>query len=290
MFQPVPLFMEHDLDFHRPFKATFSDKSGQFPSFPNRVTDVDKWASRGYLGRMVAAIHAILLKSGFVIPGNGPGSPLPAGWLKAINNTLSVQYTTPHDDAKIATIKYSAMGKFVSVYGFVPSHNCKDPEIYRLCLDATRLAPSVDCFVHEMSKEEAKRLFNLSKIVGEQIAQPLLIDLCENNGLILPPPCFVRLPGDIKMKILELLCGVDIAMVSCVSSEMKELTSNNELWKQKFKETFKLSEGNVVVDQIDWKEKFAIYWSRTKEPWKHWIKACAHYKTQKSLYRRSFIY
>ncbi|KAF9606254.1 hypothetical protein IFM89_024075 [Coptis chinensis] len=66
---------------------------------------------------------------------------------------------------------------------------------------------------------ELSKVLEFWRIVKDKLALPLLIDLCEKTGLI-PPPCFMRLPAELKLKILEFLPSAnDFGMVGCVSSE-----------------------------------------------------------------------
>ncbi|KAF9617062.1 hypothetical protein IFM89_033167 [Coptis chinensis] len=74
-------------------------------------------------------------------------------------------------------------------------------------------------------------------IVYGSLSKTLHSDLCEKTGLILPP-CFMRLPTDLQLRILKFLPGASIAKVSCVSSELRDLSSNDDLWKQKNVEEF----------------------------------------------------
>ncbi|KAF5936987.1 hypothetical protein HYC85_024493 [Camellia sinensis] len=67
----------------------------------------------------------------------------------------------------------------------------------------------------------AREVFEFLKTVKDKPTLPLLIDLCERAGLA-PPPCFMRLPTDLKLKILESLRGVDVANVGSVCSESND--------------------------------------------------------------------
>ncbi|CAN1284853.1 F-box protein SKIP22 [Linum perenne] len=69
------------------------------------------------------------------------------------------------------------------------------------------------------------------------------------------PSCYSSLPTDLKLSILTLLPGVDIARMECVSMEMRYLSSNNELWKQKFAEEFGI--GQTTTQVANWKQRFA---------------------------------
>ncbi|CAA7017139.1 unnamed protein product [Microthlaspi erraticum] len=74
-----------------------------------------------------------------------------------------------------------------------------------------------------------------------------------------------HLPTELKMKILESLPGVDIARAACVCREIRDLDSDNDLWKQKFLEEFAdrvRDEETEAADDldVDWKDKFACLW------------------------------
>ncbi|KAI7990443.1 F-box protein SKIP22 [Camellia lanceoleosa] len=76
--------------------------------------------------------------------------------------------------------------------------------------------------------QAANEVFEFLKIVKDKPTLPLLIDLCERAGLA-PPPCFMCLPTDLKLKILESLRGVDVANMGSVCSEICYLSSNDDL-------------------------------------------------------------
>ncbi|KAM4088619.1 hypothetical protein ACB094_07G085400 [Castanea mollissima] len=199
---------------------------------------------------MVIAIHAVLLESGFVgfdsVSGmRVDGFHLPDVWpSKAFS--MSLCYTLP---------------ELLGGSG-----------LHRVCLNENRFVPALESVwvVNGDSNEEIKNqdgfpeieVFEFWKIVKDGIALPLLIDLCEKAGLE-PPPCFMRLPTELKLKIFESLPGVDLAKVGCVCSDLRYLSSANELWKQKFEEEFK--NGRVAKRVFNWKEAFQSFWDRKKK-------------------------
>nr|POF20816.1 f-box protein skip22 [Quercus suber] len=81
-------------------------------------------------------------------------------------------------------------------------------------------------------------------------------------GLVLPP-CLMRLPAGLKLKIFESIPVVDLVNVGCVCSELQNLSSSNELWKQKFVEEF--GNGTGAKGWIHWKINFKSFWERKKE-------------------------
>ncbi|RHN45944.1 putative F-box domain-containing protein [Medicago truncatula] len=97
-------------------------------------------------------------------------------------------------------------------------------------------------------------VLELWKIVNDRLAFPLLIDLCDKAGLILPP-CFMSLPMELKLVIFEYLPGDDLAKVCCTCSKLQYLASNDELWKKKFEEEF----GQSVNGMRFYKSLYAQY-------------------------------
>lgn len=229
---------------------------------------------------LVIAVHAVLLESGFVgfdsvlgmkfegfhIPGEWPSSAF----------TLSLWYTLPQvtdqgNGVETVLLKFRRLGKYVTVYGSLAKNGSG---LYRVCLDEDRLVfllnimwancNSVDDPNGKVSLSNLYpeiEVFEFWRTVKDRLALPLLIDLCEKAGLA-PPPSFMRLPTDLKLKIVECLPAVDVAKVGCVCSELHYLSLDGNLWKQKFVEQF----GNVEGSRggTNWKDKFAISWEVRK--------------------------
>jgi hypothetical protein len=122
--------------------------------------------------------------------------------------------------------------------------------------------------------------FELWKIVKDGLVLPLLIDICKKVGLFLPP-CLMRLPTELKLKILESLAAIDIAKMESVSSEMQCLSSNNDPWQQKFVEEF--GDGTGALGTVNWKEQFASYWENKKKR-KRDVNAMARLSSSSALF------
>ncbi|XP_062104251.1 putative F-box protein At1g23770 [Humulus lupulus] len=156
------------------------------------------------------AMPMLVLESGFV------GSDLVSGTgLKIWKPSMAFHYTLPEilsksEDSSTTTshvietvvLKFQIMGRFVIGYG---------------------------CFVIGYGSLSSGR----SGTYRDELVLPLLIDLCAKVGFPCPP-CFMGLPSKLKLKILELLPGHQIARMGCVSKELHHLSSNNNLWKTKF--------------------------------------------------------
>ncbi|KAI3732825.1 hypothetical protein L1987_64034 [Smallanthus sonchifolius] len=108
-----------------------------------------------------------------------------------------------------------------------------------------------------------KEVLNFWKQIKDEIVLPLLIDLSEKVGLE-PPPCFMQLPTDLKL--LESVSGVDMARVSCVSSKLRCLVSNDKLWKHKFFEEFGAF-GTCENEKRTYRLLFSLAW-KIREDWR----------------------
>lgn len=98
-------------------------------------------------------------------------------------------------------------------------------------------------------------------MIKDGLVTPLLIDLCYETDLK-PPPCLMCLPLELKRKIVECLHGMFVSRLACVSSEFRDLASDNDLWKQKCLEEYEDLVTGRNYNVVDWKEKFAIHWMR----------------------------
>ncbi|KAK1359101.1 F-box protein SKIP22 [Heracleum sosnowskyi] len=225
---------------------------------------------------LVIAVHAVLLESGFVCydPVKNlviKGFNFPEKWPSSAF-VMSMRYTLPEivnrdgvrvDGVKTVVLKFQSMGKFFKVYGSLST----GPGTHCVCVNEDQLVLFLNLIwancgsVSETNEnggvlftDPAREVFAFWRTVKDKLALPLLIDLCEKAGLELPP-CFIRLPTDLKLQILACLPGVDVAKVGCTCSELRYLSSSDDLWKQKFVEQYgdaEPSEGGAL-----WKEKFA---------------------------------
>ncbi|XP_059652566.1 F-box protein SKIP22-like [Cornus florida] len=246
------------------------DDRWSVPCFLRKVFGKEAVRDGGGYQLLVIAVHAVLLESGFVRVD--PVSKLildgfnPDEWPSS-SFKMVISYTLPEilgagNGIETVVLRFASVGKFLNIYGF--------PGSYQVYLDKDRLVPFLNVvwancgwFDESNGKDLYSdtypeiEVFKIWKIVKDKIALPLLIDLCEKAGLA-PPPCFMSLPTSLKRKILESLAGIDLGRVGCVCSELFYLSSNDDLWKQKFVEQF----GNVVGSQgrSHWKEKFAKCW------------------------------
>ncbi|OVA01184.1 F-box domain [Macleaya cordata] len=261
------------------------EKISSVPCFLKKVLKEEVSNIEGDYKLSIIAVHAVFLESGFVAFDSVKkkkidGFQLPEGWATK-STTLSVKYTVQDllgsgsDEVETVSLVFQTLGKFVNVYG---SLSRKGKDLYRLCLDKSQFVPSIN-FVwlncdstdamdledesssNSKSSHESK-VFEFWKIAKDGLALPLLIDLCDKTGLA-SPPCFTLLPTDLKLRILEFLPGVDIARLGCVSSELKYLSSNNDLWKQKVEKEFEQSDIERVQNE-HWKERFVACWEVKK--------------------------
>ncbi|CAN1284859.1 F-box protein SKIP22 [Linum perenne] len=221
---------------------------------------------------MVTAIHAVFLESGFVGYDSISRSRIDQFHI-AVNwpmkqSTLSFLYTLPELLGKEVSVglKFQTLGNFLNAFCCLAVRGSK---VYHLCLNGNTFAPTLrriwaNCSNSSTVAEDDESIigmgscesevFKFWKDVKDGLCLPLLIDLCEKANLPMPS-CYSSLPTDLKLSILTLLPGVDIARMECVSMEMRYLSSNNELWKQKFAEEFGI--GQTTTQVANWKQRFA---------------------------------
>ncbi|CAN6554730.1 unnamed protein product [Malus baccata var. baccata] len=225
------------------------------------------------------AVHAVLLESGFV--GFDSLSSMLAN--QRTGSTISPSYTLPEllrnrgsdrNGVEGVVFKFQNLGHFVNVYGSL-AFGGSSP--HQICLDKNRFAPMIESIWENQNVNERDGLapegefLEFWKIVKDGITFPLLIDLCAMTGLP-APPSLMRLPPELKMKILEPLPGVDIAKVGCVCKELQNHANNDELWKQKYAEEFgNGSRGEGTGGEgtgTNWKFRFVGNWETRKRQMK----------------------
>lgn len=108
--------------------------------------------------------------------------------------------------------------------------------------------------VASMGENIFRDIFQLWKEVKDSLSLPLLSFMCEATGLP-PPPSLLRLPTELKIKVLDSLPSVALANLACACSEFRFLASGEELWKQKYKEEFGAS-GERAPGGRGWKSAF----------------------------------
>ncbi|KAG9440651.1 hypothetical protein H6P81_020816 [Aristolochia fimbriata] len=252
-------------------------KSDSVPGFLKKVLKEEVDNVKGNHSRLlIVAVHGAFLESGFVGFDSTKGCiidgfRLPQGWASTAKPVQRMDYSVPalilpnSSVLDSVALKVVSLGKFVSIYGSVVGNS----NVFHINLDVSEMAPAIDS-IHKghgssdgtSGSADEKTVFELWKLVKDKLSLPLLIELSEKTGLA-PPPCFMRLPVDLKIHILECLPGSDIAKMACVCLDLKYVSSNDDLWKQKYSEEFPLT-AEEVVKGARWKEKFANAWEREK--------------------------
>lgn len=253
-------------------ESVLQRKTSSVPSFLCGVLGDDVGGNGiGNHKLLVTAVHAVLLESGFVCLNSVSANEIDS-WVSSTTSTMTLWCTLPNIlgthsgnsvDIDTVAVKFQPLGKFVNIYGSLPKASSG---YYRVCLDEHHYSPSIrsiwtkaNCIANNFTFSSSEReVFEFWKIVKDNLAFPLLIDLCEKAGFP-SPPCLMSLPADLKLRILESLPGNDIGKMGLVCSEFRHLSSSNDLWKQKFVEEFGVQadfqgEGNV------WKQRFASFW------------------------------
>ncbi|KAJ4716103.1 F-box protein SKIP22 [Melia azedarach] len=283
----IPQEKQETLDFAGTEKMEIDEDLEQLPVkrkpepyFLKRIQKAELADGIGPQGLVVLAVHAVLLESGFVGFDTESGMRIDrfdlADQLQLLSIGLSRSYTLPEllndsstDITEFVALKYQTIGHFVNVYG---SLGKGDSGMHTVCLNAHKFGPIIDLMLANYDEKamlndkdennnslcgDGDEVFEFWKIVKDGLELPLLIDLCDKAHLSLPA-CMMRLPTELKLKILESLPGVDLAKMECVSKEMRFLATNNDLWKQKFAEEFggkSDAQGNV-----NWKDRYALDW------------------------------
>ncbi|KAK4371758.1 hypothetical protein RND71_007142 [Anisodus tanguticus] len=231
---------------------------------------------------LVVALHAVFVESGFVPldPVNFTElsrSQFLKNWHSGASR-MRLFYTLPEvidhvkrgnlDVIHTIELKFQSLGKFFIAHGSLSG----GVSSRRVTLNEDQLVPFLNvvwanCGLNEevngvLGKSPEREVFVFWRNTKDGLVLPLLIDLSEKSGLELPP-CFTRLPTDLKLKILESLPGVEIAKVSCLSSELRYLGSSDDLWKMKYSEQFGDAETSGG-EGGHWKEKFVKSWESRK--------------------------
>lgn len=240
------------------------------PYFLRRVLGEKLGDRLGPHGLLVVAVHEILLESGFVGFDSESGMRIDLFDLPdhLLSKGVSMSYTLPgilndssNDVTESVALKYQILGHFVNVYGSLAKG---DSGVHKLCLNAYKFGPILSLVWANPDKnfDCGDEVFEFWKNVKDGLALPLLIDLCDKAGLCLPA-CWMHLPTELKLKILECLPGVDVAKMECVSRDMRYLASNNELWRQKFLD--ELGGPADAQGKTNWKDRFVFNWEYNRK-------------------------
>ncbi|KAK7379026.1 hypothetical protein VNO80_04478 [Phaseolus coccineus] len=225
---------------------------------------------------LVLTVHSVVLESEFVRIDKDSGMAVSCFDLlddspSAFTSMISLRYTLPeilvNGASHSVNLKFQTLGHFVSVCGSLSDDT--GSRLHYICLDRRKyvrpleLMPANSESKGNVNDEEeiifGKEVFEICKMVKDRLALPVLIDLCEKAGLD-PPPCFMRLQMELKLLILELLPGVDLAKVASTCSELRYLSTSNELWKKKYLEEFEQGETTGWL----FKDLFALSWKLKK--------------------------
>ncbi|RDX79380.1 F-box protein SKIP22, partial [Mucuna pruriens] len=241
----------------------------------------------------VFTVHAVILESGFVRVDKDLGMAVGCSHLlddSPISSVISLRYSLPEILANGAShsvnLKFQTLGHFVNVCGSLSDD--VGSRLHCVCLDKRKCSKPLELMLANSESKASvndggnilygNEVFEMWKMVKDRLALPLLIDLCEKAGLDLPP-CFMRLPMELKLLILERLPGVDLAKVASTCSELRYLSSSNELWKMKYEEMF-----GGVAESRGWlfKDLFAMSWETRKR--------CLEFPLQRHRISRTMIF
>ncbi|CAJ1977312.1 unnamed protein product [Sphenostylis stenocarpa] len=226
---------------------------------------------------LVLTVHGVILESGFVRIDKDSGTAVSGFHLfddshSPFSSVISLRYTLADILANGAShsvnLKFQTLGQFVNVCGSLYDDN--GSRLHNVCLDRCKYVKALELMLANSESKGSvidgddivfgNEVFEMWKLVKDRLALPLLIDLCEKAGLDLPP-CFMRLPMELKILILERLHGIDLANVACTCSELRYLSSSNELWKKKYLEEFR--QGRDIRGWL-FKDLFGVTWQAKK--------------------------
>ncbi|KAF8081030.1 hypothetical protein N665_0909s0017 [Sinapis alba] len=223
------------------------------PSFLKKILLENSSGDTSELTTLAISVHAVMLESGFVL--FNPVSSDDDDKFSFSKELLSVslRYTLPElVDSVTVTVTFQSLSDKVAVYGSLSGN------VRRVYLDKRRFMPVIDTL---NSSSIYKDVLMFWRTVKDGLVTPLLIGLCEKSGLE-SPPCFMALPTELKVKILESLPGASLATMACVCREIQCMASGNDLWKQKIWEEARHL--LLLVDgargSVNWKAKFACFW------------------------------
>ncbi|CAH2037339.1 unnamed protein product [Thlaspi arvense] len=231
------------------------------PFFLKKIL-LEKSGDTSELTTLAISVHAVMLESGFLL--YNPGSDKFSFSKELLS--VSLRYTLPElitrndtNTIESVTVTFQSLGDRVFVYGSLGGR------VHRVYLDKRRFVPVIDLVMDTLKSDKQgsssifREVFMFWRTMKDGLAIPLLIGFCDKSGLELPP-CLMRLPTELKLKILESLPGASVAKVACVCTEMRYLASDNDLWKHKCLEEAKHLVVSGSGDSVNWKAKFAAFW------------------------------
>jgi len=246
------------------------------PLFVRRVLKEALGNNVSDLKLLVFTVHVVVLESGFVRIDKDSGMAVSCYDLlddspSAFSSMISLRYAVPeilvNGASHSVNLKFQTLGHFVNICGSLSDDT--GSRLHCVSLDRRKYVRPLELMVANSESKGSvndgeeiifgDEVFEMWKMVKDRLALPLLIDLCEKAGLDLPP-CFMRLPMELKLLILERLPGVDLAKVACTCSELRYLSTSNELWKKKYLEEFGPGERRGWL----FKNLFAVSWEAKK--------------------------
>ncbi|KAI5592157.1 hypothetical protein BDE02_04G133300 [Populus trichocarpa] len=193
------------------------------------------------------ATHAILLEFGFIAFDLKSGMKVdqfrPPTDLSS--NAFTMWYTLPGlllpENVVAESIYVKVQYCSEDIVNVCGSLTKGGSDIHRVCLNGKGFGRTINLLrancernslMNDNDKNEDRQL---EKVLKDGLALPLLIDLCEKTGMALPP-CFDRLPRELKLKIMGLLSLVDVGRMECVCSELRFLSRATRLIWQRFQQ------------------------------------------------------
>jgi len=217
--------------------------------FLQRLMNEEKGKSRGNLGRLAIAVHAVFVDYKFVLSSDCES-------LFTVQSQLSdLRYSIPNLEGPTAVIEFAVAGNTVTVSGYLSSDGDRS-SVHRVCFDLLKLAAPLISSLHgAICDSQERAIVEFWKEVRSKLAVPLRIDICHKNDIFLPA-CFTCLPKVVKFRVLELVSAFDSAKIGCCCTELGLLCELDEIWKRRFEQKF----GIVSL----WRKKYALDWVKKR--------------------------
>jgi hypothetical protein len=184
--------------------------------------------------------------------------------------------------ADAAVLRLCAHGRFLILYGHLTGDG-RQPCTRWACIDAHFVAPvlsgDLDAAAHALIGDALG--VRLWKALADGVGRRLFLDICARNVALLRMPVhFMSLPADLQASILRRLAGVDLAMVECTCTELRDLVAERQLWKARYmaeqwflflgRRSRSASDDSEILGACSsWKEKYLKsrwFWP----PWPRW--------------------
>ncbi|KAL3614372.1 hypothetical protein CASFOL_042446 [Castilleja foliolosa] len=238
-----------------------ADKPLSVPRFLREVVMAELGDAPRKVHRLfIIGIHAVMLETGFVSFDKNTNTVVDGfTFLNQCPLCYTLKESLNGSVIKTVVLNLLTLGEFTTVYSKFENGPGKKSRARCVEFREDQRVAFISALWSNCYKQTdivEKKVIEFWRTVKDSIALPLLSDFCEEIGLPVPR-CFMQLPKDLMMRILEFLPGADVATASCVCSELRYLGSSDNLWKMKFRNEFGDMNNH---EQGTWKMRFVRNW------------------------------